>query len=118
MDNGGDTIRNSQGTQAANRLEGKGRSGNNAFLEVSRSGTTSTGVAGPGSTVLRVVLYRRVASSSLFHLSTRLLNVPLWVMRFAREDLRRSIEGELKELLASTIRLSYIDWRDLITVRI
>lgn len=29
-------IRNSRGTQAAHRLEGKGRSGNNAFFEVCR----------------------------------------------------------------------------------
>lgn len=49
---------------------------------------------------------------------TRLLNASLWVMRFAREDLRRSIEGEMNEGADSTVGLDYVNRRDLITVRI
>ena len=93
MDNGGDTIRNSRGTQAANRLEGKGRSGNNAFFEVCRplgdylNGGCRTRVNG----VTRCSL-----SWGSFFLAvspfTRLLNVPLWVMRLARKDSKRSLK--------------------------
>lgn len=73
-------IRNSRGTQAAHRLEGKGRSGNNAFFEVCRPlGDYLNGVATRRTRVNGITHYSLSRGSFLrsFWPFTRLLNASM-----------------------------------------